>query len=767
MLSIGLLQSISKPTRIFGESISLLDNIFISNTQSFESGLFQWDITDHYPVFTILKNLFQNFSHCEIIKFRLINDRTLQNFYSSLSRCNFDTILNHENLDTAFDKLDKMLLDHLNRFCPIISKRINKKDREKPWVNSFIKTLFSNRQKKLRAYREGNISFEEFKGYRNFVNRQNTLARKHYFTNLLTNIKNNMKKTWNILNKIVKPNSDRTKPYIKKILLEDQIFEDDLEISNLFNQHFSTIGSKISGAFPNTEHNISSNVNISNSFFFREISPEDVSRIIIGLKNKSCGNQSYSAKILKHINPIISPILSNLFTKCLLTSHFPNKFKIARVVPLHKGNNKDDLNNYRPISLLPLLSKILERAVYNQLYGFLESFDLLNTNQFGFRRNRSTVMAVLNHLKYVYENLDEGNTVISIFMDFSKAFDCIDHQLLLKKLRHYGIRGIALDWFVSYLSDRRQYVDVNSAESTLLPTTHGVPQGSILGPLLFLIFINDFPNVNSFFKSILFADDSTLSCHFNHSNELVIKNKLEMELRVIYNWLNMNKIKINFDKSNFIFFSYGKNYNVNTLNFGPGVINATDNTKFLGITIDRNLKFKSHVSTISTKLAKVSGILFRLNNILPFEALKTLYSTLFVPHLLYGMEIWFGILAMNDDRIFKLQKKAIRAVNCLPYGHHTSDFFKQMDVLKVYDLHKLRVLIHTFSNNLLTQADVHDHNTRNRNNLVVPQYRRARTQSSIFYQGISLWNNLPSEIKQSQSLESFKGQVKSMFTSSY
>ena len=400
MLSIGLLHSISKPSRIFGESISLLDNIFISNTVAFESGLFQWDITDHYPVFTILKNLFQNFTNSEIIKFRLINERTLHNFYSSLSRCNFDNIVNHENLDSAFDNLDNILLDHLNQFCPIISKRINKKDREKPWVNSFVKRLFAIRQNKYRDYREGNLSFEEFKGYRNFVNRQNTLARKHYFTNLLNNIKHNMKKTWNVLNKIVKPNSGRSKPYVKKILLEDQIFEDDLEISNLFNQHFSTVGSKISSSFADTEHTISSNVNISNSFFFRDISPEDVSRIIIGLRNKSCGIHSYPAKILKHVNPIISPILSNLFTKCLLTSHFPSKFKIARVVPLHKGNGKEDLNNYRPISLLPLLSKILERAVYNQLYGFLKTFGLLNTNQFGFRKNRSTIMAVLNHLKY-------------------------------------------------------------------------------------------------------------------------------------------------------------------------------------------------------------------------------------------------------------------------------------------------------------------------------------------------------------------------------
>ena len=393
---------------------------------------------------------------------------------------------------------------------------------------------------------------------------------------------------------------------------------------------------------------------------------------------------------------------------------------------------------------------------------------MLNPNQFGFRKNKSTTQAVLNTLEYIYNNLDQSFTVISIFLDFSKAFDCLDHNLLLTKLYHLGIRGLPYRWFESYLSGRKQFVSVNDKISNIASITHGVPQGSILGPLLFLIFINDFPNVNPFFKFSLFADDSTLTCKFNTSNEVIIKNQLETELKIVYGWLKINKIKINYEKSKFIIFSYGKKYNLSKIQFGNDSICSTENTKFLGIIIDKNLNFKSHTSHISNKISKIVGLLFRLNNVLPVEALTTLFSTLFVPHVLYGIEVWFGVLQSNNDRIFILQKKAIRAVNCLPYNSHTNQYFKSMKILKLEDLYKLRVLQFMFeADSPASHADTHSHDTRNRENLIIPRFNRAKTQSTIFYQGILLWNNLPDVIKTTQYTGAFKNGVKSFLLDSY
>ena len=324
------------------------------------------------------------------------------------------------------------------------------------------------------------------------------------------------------------------------------------------------------------------------------------------MKNKSCPINSYPVKIIKELKAILSSILAHIINKSLTNGYFPSKMKIARVLPLHKGGSKNELNNFRPISILPIFSKIFERIVHNQLYSFLEKFKLLNTNQFGFRKNKSTVQAILDQLEFVYNNLDQSHTVISIFMDFSKAFDCIDHTILLKKLYYYGIRGVPYRWLGSYLSDRKQYVSVNDALSDVCQVTHGVPQGSILGPLLFLIFINDFPDVNPFFKYSLFADDSTLTCKFSTSDETIIKNKIENELEIIYLWLKMNKIKINYDKSKFIVFFYGKKYFLQNLKFGDGVISSTDSTRFLGIVVDRNLNLKLMSRLSAVKFLKLS-----------------------------------------------------------------------------------------------------------------------------------------------------------------
>ena len=234
----------------------------------------------------------------------------------------------------------------------------------------------------------------------------------------------------------------------------------------------------------------------------------------MSLKNKETPKSMYSFQFLKIISNLVSPLLSHLINKSFLCSKFPDCLKIAPVTPILKSAEKDKPEYYLPISILPALSKIYEKIVFNQLDSYLDHFELLEQSQFGFRKNMSTTDVILNTIHFIYDNLDKGYSVVSIFLGFSKDFDCVYHKILLQNFTVYGMRWVALGWFTSYLANRQLYVTINNKLSERRLVDCGVVQSSILGPLLFLIFINDFPNSSIFFKSILFAEHSTLSCRF-------------------------------------------------------------------------------------------------------------------------------------------------------------------------------------------------------------------------------------------------------------
>ena len=316
---------------------------------------------------------------------------------------------------------------------------------------------------------------------------------------------------------------------------------DYIEIANCLNNYFSNIASQVDSSIPTGVGNPMNYLkgNFPNSFVFSPVNASDVNSITLSMKNKTCDIQSVPVSILKRVSPIISPVLASIMNKSIFSGIFPTSLKIAKVIPLHKKGPKNEQSNYRPISILPIYSKVMEKVIYGQVYKYLLKFSILSEDQFGFRSQRSTSLAILHFLHFLYPSLDDGNCVLSIFLDFSKAFDCVSHPILLSKLHHYGFRGFILEWFRSYLSGRKQYVSFGGVTSNLCDINYGVPQGSVLGPLLFLIFINDISNASNKFKYTIFADDSTLSYSFDprselaESHEVIIRNCLEF---IIGSW---------------------------------------------------------------------------------------------------------------------------------------------------------------------------------------------------------------------------------------
>ena len=418
-----------------------------------------------------------------------------------------------------------------------------------------------------------------------------------------------------------------------------------MDIANTLNNFFTSIG-----------RNLAQNINYSGDknhsyylktyhnkiFKFKEIEQENLKTVINSLTNKSSvGIDGISTILLKCIAPSIIKPLTLITNQIMKTGIFPNKLKLAKVIPIYKKDDPTQVTNYRPISLLPVLSKVIEKTIAKQLSGYFEDNKLFNQNKYGFRPGHSTEHAALELVDKITSQMDNNETPINIFLDLSKAFDTIDHNILLDKLKYYGLDDIAIQLFRSHLTNRYQYVQIENAKSQLLEINRptGVPQGSILGPLLFIIYINDISQSSDKFDFIAYADDTTLSTtlnKFSESEDMNISDLINLELYKINEWLEINKLSLNAKKSRFMIFHMpNKHITLPILKISNTHIVKVNEFNFLGLTLDTKLDWKRHSNNTSNKISRTIGVLNKLKNVLPQHIKTIIYNTLILPHLNY------------------------------------------------------------------------------------------------------------------------------------
>jgi hypothetical protein len=523
-------------------------------------------------------------------------------------------------------------------------------------------------------------------------------------------------------------------------------------------------------------------INNQSSLFLTPTTCDEIDKITSKLKSSNTsGDDSISNSLLKNIISSINLPLAHIFNLSLSSGVVPTKLKVAHVTPVFKAGSKHDFTNYRPISILPSISKILEKIMYTRIFNFISKQNILSSNQFGFRPNRLTYMATNELYCKIAQNLDDSLYTVGIFLDLSKAFDTINHNILLSKLNQYGIRGLANDWIKNYLSGRQQRVTFNNTLSNATTISCGVPQGSILGPLLFLLYINDLPLCSKIPHFVLFADDTNIL--FSHRDPKTLESIINTELKYISNWFKLNKLSLNIKKTNFMSFK-NKFSNKSEIKFDVMIdgikITQVETTKFLGLLIDHNLSWTSHTHHVSKIVSKYNGIIRKVRTFLPPDSLTTLYNSLVLPYLSYGTVVWADMNNANLNSLFLLQKRVIRTCTNSLWLDHTDPLFISLKTLKISDIYKLQLasFMFQFHHNQLPANLIdpdffnidtlsHDYNTRHARDPFIKNTKTVLAHNTSMSQGPMLWNSLSTDIKNSPSLASFKYQMKKAFIEQY
>ena len=676
------------------------------------------DLTDHLAIETTISLGTAQISRHVIdlnddnheITTRIFNDANDSKFKELIDNEDWTEVTHINDSNGKYEKFSEIYKGHYDVAYPLKTKRIrrtNERKNPKPWILPWLENACARKQLFYHEFIK-NPSPENKSRYdkmNKFCDKHTGIAQKKYYRKYFENFKDDSKKQWQMINKLL----DRKIKIRSAIKLHDDegnLIDKPKDVASQFNKYFSSIAS-------NLKENISPRTVFDpggfteflgkpslNSMYLQPAQSYEIAKIIDNFKNKATLDTRMNAlKIANNCEKFVD-VLCEMINCSFNDGIFPEALKIAKVVPIHKEGSRTEVSNYRPISLLSTFSKIYEKIMHNRVLQYFDKNSLLFEQQYGFRPGRSCEHALLNAQNLILNSLTKKEVSLLLLLDFSKAFDMVDHNILLRKLEHYGIRGKVLDWFKSYLSNRAQFVTIDGIDSGINRIKYGVPQGSILGPLLFIIYINDIPNICKNAKFILYADDANIVVSGTSVEEIL--KAAENLTKMLTKWVGFNGLALNLKKTKYIIFSRQHINVTQTLSIYNTKIDRVTEARFLGVIVDDKFTWSKHISTLKAKMARYMGVMYKIKKFLPVCARLKIFQSLIQSHLNFCSLVWGFASKSQIESLFRKQKSGIRAVmpGYVNYWYkegtlptHTKRSFRDFNILTVHNIIAKNALI--------------------------------------------------------------------------